>query len=185
MGTMVSKVLRHVGEGLYGFRCPACKRAHLMNTDRSFEGSPCWDFDGNYEKPTFSPSLLCRKDGPNRCHSFIKNGIIEFLGDCQHELANKHVPIPNWDDHHRDSMKGTRVYPDETGVMPKLSVAGQYGRNKHSIVWLIVAPDESVCAIDSSHIPVLEFPDGSISVSGQIDTGQWEGFLKDGFFISI
>jgi hypothetical protein len=30
-----------------------------------------------------------------RCHSFIADGVIDFLGDCTHELRGKH-PIPPW-----------------------------------------------------------------------------------------
>ncbi|MGC4033677.1 MAG: hypothetical protein QM754_18485 [Tepidisphaeraceae bacterium] len=28
-----------------------------------------------------------------RCHSFVRDGQIEFLGDCTHELAGKTVPL--------------------------------------------------------------------------------------------
>lgn len=33
------------------------------------------------------------------CHSFLRNGVWEFLGDSAHELANQKVPmvpLPNW-----------------------------------------------------------------------------------------
>lgn len=28
------------------------------------------------------------------CHSFIKDGMIQFLGDCTHELKGKTVKLP-------------------------------------------------------------------------------------------
>jgi hypothetical protein len=30
----------------------------------------------------------------NQCHSFIRNGQIQFLSDCHHELAGKTVDLP-------------------------------------------------------------------------------------------
>lgn len=37
--------------------CPGCKSAHRFTTQNP--DGPTWDFDGNMERPTFSPSLLC------------------------------------------------------------------------------------------------------------------------------
>lgn len=30
-----------------------------------------------------------------RCHSFVRAGMIQFLGDCTHKLANHTVPLPD------------------------------------------------------------------------------------------
>jgi hypothetical protein len=35
-------------------------------------------------------------DPPEVCHSFIIDGRIQFLGDCDHELASQTVEIPDW-----------------------------------------------------------------------------------------
>ena len=53
------------------------------------------------DKPTFEGSVLVWWDeGPERiakrCHSFVKDGMIQFLGDCTHELANKTVELPDY-----------------------------------------------------------------------------------------
>lgn len=48
-------------------------------------------FNGDTEKPTLSPSLLVR--GSKRCHSFVKGGMIQFLADCDHPLANQTVEL--------------------------------------------------------------------------------------------
>jgi hypothetical protein len=58
-----------------------------------------WTFNGDFEKPTFSPSLNTWYGGSDgvplhRCHSFIRDGRIEFLGDCTHALAGKTVDLP-------------------------------------------------------------------------------------------
>jgi hypothetical protein len=75
------------------FDCPACKHKHIFDKR--------WTFNGDVNKPTFSPSLLCRwaENGVQKvCHSFVKDGNIQFLGDCTHELANKTVEIPELED---------------------------------------------------------------------------------------
>lgn len=82
------------------FVCPGCLEfggsgLHMLpvNTENN---SPSWSFDGDFERPTLNPSILTYKDRPEfRCHSFLRNGIFEFLDDCSHSLANQHVPIPD------------------------------------------------------------------------------------------
>ena len=64
----------------YAFYCAGCKTHHYV-TDK-------WEFNGDYDKPTFSPSLLCKGSHPV-CHSFIKAGKIEYLSDCEHEFAGQ------------------------------------------------------------------------------------------------
>jgi hypothetical protein len=67
---------------------------HLLpvNTDQT---SPAWTWDGDLENPTISPSILTGKDTPRICHSFLKAGIFEYLGDCTHSLAGTKVPLPD------------------------------------------------------------------------------------------
>lgn len=119
MGRLSAK-LRSMESGRVGFWCPGCNEPHVVTT-----GSGGWAWDGNVEAPTFSPSVLVtsghyvqgheadgcwcsynadrvakgEKSAPfkcERCHSFVKAGQIQFLGDCTHELANQTVPIPDW-----------------------------------------------------------------------------------------
>ena len=93
----------------WAFDCPGCNMPH------SFSTAPGrWTFNGNTEKPTFNPSLLVRgnvpitdeehaiilaggkiKPKPFICHSFVRDGNIEFLNDCTHALAGQTVPLPN------------------------------------------------------------------------------------------
>jgi hypothetical protein len=66
--------------------CPGCKSGHLFD-DR-------WTFNGDMMKPTFMNSMLVNQsDEKTRCHSFVKDGMIQFLGDCGHELRNQTVPL--------------------------------------------------------------------------------------------
>lgn len=80
----------------YFFWCPGCDDPHMVWVN---EGSG-WTFNGDTTRPTFSPSLLVNGGGvvPGTpvCHSFIRNGQIEFLSDCSHALAGQTVPIPEW-----------------------------------------------------------------------------------------
>jgi hypothetical protein len=76
------------------FHCPGCKYGHWFGT-----GHGGWVMTGTREKPTVMPSILVNKDNdPSypRCHLFIKDGMIKFLGDCTHELRGKTVPMESY-----------------------------------------------------------------------------------------
>lgn len=124
MGEPVGQInerLRSVQGYRFMFWCPGCEDTHIVGNQ--------WIFDGNYDSPTISPSLLVTSghyiaehqagrpcwctyyaenpDKPKvfkceRCHSFIRNGMIEFLSDCTHALAGKVVPIPPLPEYLRD-----------------------------------------------------------------------------------
>lgn len=91
-------------EAGYCFWCPGCQQPHSFRTEAT-EEHPKWEFNGDLDKPTFSPSLLCfttaRKNGeeiqpPIRetlCHLFVRDGMIEYCGDSPHALAGKTVPM--------------------------------------------------------------------------------------------
>ena len=89
----------------YLVECPACTAAgfgsaHLFSVKMG-DGSPGWSFNGDFDRPTFSPSMLARTRSNGRapvemfvCHSFVRNGQIEYLGDCTHEMAGKTIDLP-------------------------------------------------------------------------------------------
>lgn len=97
------------------FWCPGCEAPpdpndghrsgglHMLPVNTTLK-SPSWDWDGNLEAPTLSPSILTRAkyytgpDTPKRefvCHSFLRAGVFEFLGDCTHQYVGQHVQIPD------------------------------------------------------------------------------------------
>jgi hypothetical protein len=98
------RVVTESGEE-YGFRieCPGCKAggfggAHILTTGKVTKTR--WEFNYDLDKPTFSPSLLCQFGwGEERtkvvCHSFIRDGMIQYLADCTHPLANQTVELPD------------------------------------------------------------------------------------------
>lgn len=79
----------------YQFHCPGCKCSHFVRV----AGMPSpWTWNGDLVKPTVSPSILVRSDfdgdRPSKiCHSFIRDGRIEFLGDCTHALAGQTIAL--------------------------------------------------------------------------------------------
>ena len=81
------------------FFCPGCKHAHCYDIPR-------WSFNNNLENPTFNPSLLMFYNHPDTgervvtCHLWIKNGKIEFCGDCQHELRSQTVDMIDFPDNY-------------------------------------------------------------------------------------
>jgi hypothetical protein len=110
---LLSPILRNAGDLLI-WHCPGCKRAHsIRNRAASAPGEhdgPGWGWNGNAERPTFTPSVLVTYDGPDAgqdqgdghtappavCHSFVVDGAMQFLSDCTHALAGQTVPIPAW-----------------------------------------------------------------------------------------
>jgi hypothetical protein len=102
----LSNILRKT-DGGPTFWCPGCECAHVAYTGR-------WEWNHDYERPTFRPSLLVKYDhwvppatplnpspGPQTlvkdvCHSFVTDGFIQFLSDCTHKLAGQTVPLPEW-----------------------------------------------------------------------------------------
>lgn len=89
---MSEPLLRPVEGGKLAFFCPGCKCGHWVDGR--------WTVSGTPEAPTINPSVLCRtpRNGPHTegmppevCHLFVREGRIEFLGDCTHELAGQTV----------------------------------------------------------------------------------------------
>lgn len=88
---MVTDRDEHIG---WAFYCPGCKYMHHYNTVRLTAEGPCWQFDGNIESPTFTPSLLVGPNTPkSRCHLYVKAGRIEYLSDCWHDLRGQTVDM--------------------------------------------------------------------------------------------
>ena len=82
------------GQFVYIIGCPGCGMHHSLTEE--------WGFNGDFEKPTFTPSLHCSwptgygdDPTPKICHSFIRDGQIQYLGDCTHDLAGQTVELPD------------------------------------------------------------------------------------------
>lgn len=112
--------------GLQAF-CPACDFEHCFNIDVDGHGNwnpsdrPKWEFDGNFESPTFAPSMLANRDGFDEhhpiCHSFLEGGKWNYLDDCSHAMAGVkgvEVPAPN-PEHSFQRQHGFHLYPHYEG----------------------------------------------------------------------
>lgn len=79
------------------FHCPGCNEMHEVDSR--------WAFNNDMDKPTIHPSLLvtCNyADVEHRCHSFVKDGSIQYLQDCTHQMAGTTVDIPDFETTHPD-----------------------------------------------------------------------------------
>lgn len=64
---------------------------------------PVWGWNEDVYNPTFTPSILTRMPWgePQReivNHVFVRNGQIQYLGDCTHEYRNQIVDLPMLND---------------------------------------------------------------------------------------
>ena len=90
-------------DGVLFYECPGCKTHHAVPTRSSLpNGAGPWGFNGDLLKPTVTPSVHVN---PQRlsiygksCHHFVRDGQIQFLNDCDHELAGKTISLPAWED---------------------------------------------------------------------------------------
>jgi hypothetical protein len=104
------------------FECPGCERLHIIQYGSG--SGPRWGFNGDFNRPTFTPSILVKssqmtdkgkadydmwsqmgfpaRDGGFEsakvvCHSYITDGQIKFLNDCTHKLKSSTVDLPDVD----------------------------------------------------------------------------------------
>jgi hypothetical protein len=93
--------LIELAPNLLSFHCPGCRYGHAVavngRTMPGSDGKPnSWTWNGSYAAPSFHPSLLINKakeGGYPLCHTWIKDGKIQFLPDCTHALAGKTVEM--------------------------------------------------------------------------------------------
>lgn len=113
----LSPILRDTtGNGLT-FWCRGCEMPHRIQHGDGDGDGPRWTWNGDAERPTFSPSILvqwhqwvppattpeiadkilrgeikqARQD--RVCHSFVTDGRIQYLSDCTHRLAGQTVDL--------------------------------------------------------------------------------------------
>lgn len=80
----------HYPGGPYPYRLiPVENRANPAKRE-----GPLWTWNGDTDKPTLHPSILTRGgERDARCHSFVQDGKVKFLRDCEHELAGQTVDL--------------------------------------------------------------------------------------------
>ena len=98
LGPFMEKWTWPTGEVQVMFHCPGCGGTHAYwLAHPPPKTQPIWEFDGNIQAPSWTPSLriqsMSRKEKPYICHLYVRNGQIEYLSDCTHELAGKTIPM--------------------------------------------------------------------------------------------
>ena len=102
------------------FKCPGCKSSHMLPIGAG--PGHRWTYNNEPESPTFTPSVFCKTIRPKMsdaewdeydkaftehgsdyvvndprfrhwCHSFIRDGMIQYLNDSTHELAGQQVEL--------------------------------------------------------------------------------------------
>jgi len=111
----------HISGEQLCFWCPGCSEAHRVTVTGS---SSRWGWNQSLDRPTLNPSIkvtsghyapewkqgrgcwcIYNREHPDDpsgfecgcCHSFVKDGRIQFLPDCTHALAGKTVDLPDWE----------------------------------------------------------------------------------------
>lgn len=101
--------------------CPACMRCHSVSVQGQNQSGAEWRWNGDALRPTYDPSVkdtsghYCStfkpgddcwctynarfKDTPSFmcgvCHYYIRDGMIQYLGDSTHGLAGMTVELPD------------------------------------------------------------------------------------------
>jgi len=77
------------------FYCPGCKRLHCYNVNHKNSNGALWSFNGDFEVPSFSPSLryLGYPTG-TLCHLFLTNSTLVYCSDNPHDHNGKTIPLP-------------------------------------------------------------------------------------------
>lgn len=93
---MISKLIN----GYLFYWCEACGWSHSVPVNaKGGNVKNSWNMKGTEECPTLSPSVRHYYTHPETkqmitiCHYHIKNGNIEYCGDCPHKFAGKTVPL--------------------------------------------------------------------------------------------
>ena len=87
--------------GMYHFYCPGCKCIHQIAIAENDCGFPIWKCNGDMENPTVEPSIKVEYHGADKdtvCHSFVRDGKIQYLSDCTHNMAGKTVDMIDFND---------------------------------------------------------------------------------------
>jgi hypothetical protein len=109
-GVRISPKLIKTPSG-YKHWCPGCNSYHEYFVDGPAPSGALWSFNGNSMMPSFQPSMHISY-GPwtddvdsaihipktTQCHYYLTDGVIQFLGDCEHVMKGMRVALPDLPD---------------------------------------------------------------------------------------
>lgn len=94
--------------------CQGCRHVHFFPINLAYYNTfpnpekitkkPVWIFNGDFERPTFTPSLRQYYNRPEShgerageevttCHNIVTDGKIQFCSDSQHDLKNQTLDL--------------------------------------------------------------------------------------------
>ncbi len=84
------RIIDYNGNEHIAYNCPGCGYEHVFSPK-------VHTFNNDLDSLTVSPSLLLNNpQGHHTCHSFVKEGKIQFLNDCWHALNGQTVDLPDY-----------------------------------------------------------------------------------------
>jgi hypothetical protein len=116
--SQLSRKLRSASNGGLMFWCAGCDTPHRVGVGGG--DGPQWTWNGDVDRPTFSPSVLVtwttavppattlenseqirrgeivQQEVPQVCHSFVTDGRIQYLSDCTHAMAGQTIELADW-----------------------------------------------------------------------------------------
>ena len=117
--SIIEGKIRQLDGGHIAFMCPGCDALHVVRTQDATGVGPQWRWNGSFTAPTLEPSVRtttghyvtrekqsgwCDQSGGTEpcdctcCHSFVRDGRIQFLNDCTHQYAGQTLPLPDIED---------------------------------------------------------------------------------------
>jgi hypothetical protein len=101
--SIIEAKIRKLDSGHIAFSCPGCDTLHVIRTQDADGPGPRWQWNKSCSKPTLQPSVLVNGNREKHlhdpciptCHSFVKEGNIQYLNDCTHALVGQTVELPD------------------------------------------------------------------------------------------
>lgn len=104
VGRYLIETLCERGGKAYVHWCSGCGCCHLINVEKPTEKNQAlWSFNGNFDSPTFAPSIDIGRSTSQRCHYFVEDGSIRYTNDTHHNLKGKTVPMNEFPQHVLDA----------------------------------------------------------------------------------
>lgn len=82
----------------YSYFCPGCFCDHFINVAHPNSLGAKWSVTGPLSSPTVSPSIHvfytdAKGNRNTQCHHHVRDGKIQFLNDCMHDLRGQTIPL--------------------------------------------------------------------------------------------
>ena len=166
MGKVLSRFIRDGGNGYLMHWCPGCKSLHLYMVN-SGEPGRNWSYNGNHEKPSFSPSMLINQGQPGKtCHYFLTDGMLQYCSDTDAHGIKGTVPLPElpeWlqqeeiyahtQEDHEDQVYYNGLGPEDRAFVE--AYKEKHWRNAERYKpwkeWMRLAQEERDTWVDSTH----------------------------------